>query len=231
MMNSALLQRLKPVVRELGPMAAILYGLDRWLRRISSRSKIVYYRFLAQPLRDQPRLPPGRGIGYEFRLLNKDEPVLDALDRPRHVINQRFAQGAQCLLATKNQEVAGYIWFLHQTYLEDEVRAQYVLPTEGRCVWDFDVYVAPSERLGWLFAKQWDVLDALLQPRGVRYSFSRINAFNQRSLASHRRLGAVDCGWAVFLCVGNGQLMLSNMHPYLAWGGLPRLHVRPKGAL
>lgn len=209
-------------------VAAMLYAADRMLRRVSPHSRIVYYRFVAQPLREQPRLAPSRGKAFNFRLLHEVEPALAALDRPPEVIAQRFAQGAQCLLSTKDQAVVGCIWFVHQAYVEDEVRVDYLLPPEGHCVWDFDVFVAPSERLGLLFAKQWDAFDALLQPRGVRYSVSRINAFNQRSLASHLRLGAHHCGWALFLCLGPLQWMLSSVYPYVAWGGRPQLRIHPE---
>lgn len=220
--------RLKLLIRELGVIAAMLYAVDRLLRLASPHSKIVCYRLVAQPLRAQPRLEPNRGKAFNFRLLDKAEPVLAALDRPPEVIARRFAQGAQCLMATRNQALVGCIWFVRQAYLEDEVRVDYVLPPQGHCVWDFDVFVAPSERLGLLFAKQWDVFDALLLPSGVRYSVSRINAFNQRSLASHLRLGAHDCGWAVFLCLGPLQWMLSSVSPYVAWGGRPQLHIQPE---
>lgn len=226
-MAIAPLQRLTLLVRELGAMTTVLYAVDRLLRRFGPHGRLVYYRFVAQPLREQPRLPPQRGKGFGFHLLRQAEPALAALDRPPEVIAQRFAQGAQCLMATRNQALVGCIWFVRQAYLEDEVRVDYLLPPQGHCVWDFDVFVEPGERLGLLFAKQWDAFDALLQPSGVRYTVSRINAFNRRSLASHLRLGAHDCGWAVFLCLGPLQWMFSSLFPYVAWGGRPQLHVQP----
>jgi len=229
-MTTRPLPRLKLLIRELGPLAATLYAVDRLLRRVIPKGRVVYYRFIAQPLQGHPRLSPNRGKAFDFHLLDTVEPALTALDRPSEVIAQRFTQGAQCLLSTRNQAVVGCIWFVHHAYLEDEVRVDYVLPPEGQCVWDFDVFVAPSERLGVLFAKQWDAFDALLKPRGVRYSLSRINAFNQRSLASHLRLGAQNCGWALFLCLGPLQWMISSVYPYVAWGGRPRLHIRPEAA-
>lgn len=220
--------RLRLLYRELGAVATILYLADQILRRIPAQGKIVYYRFLAQRLHKDARLPPERGKAYAFQLLKSTHPALGVLDRPSEIITQRFASGAQCLLATKRKSLVGCVWFIHKTYLEDEVRVEYLMPENGYCVWDFDVYVVPSERLGWLFVKQWDAFDALLRPCGVRYTLSRINAFNQRSLDSHKRLGATDCGWALFLCIGNRQLMLSSFPPYVAWGGLPKLHIYPR---
>ena len=223
-------QRMRPLIRELGVSTAFLYLLDRLLRRISNTCGLYYYLFVAQPLADQPRLPPTRGKSFTFRLLQAPEPVLNRLDRPTTVINQRFVQGAQCLVATKNDVLVGCIWFIRDAYLEDEVRVDYLLPPDGHCVWDFDVFVAESERLGFLFAKQWDAFDALLKPQGIRYTVSRINAFNQRSIASHRSLGAKDCGRALFLRLGQFQWMLSSQRPFIAFGGRPELHIGPKGA-
>lgn len=223
-------QRLNFLVRELGVSTAFLYLLDRLLRRINSTCGLYYYLFVAQPLAAQPRLPPTRGKSFTFRLLQAPEPVLVGLDRPTAVINQRFVQGAQCLVATKNDVLVGCIWFIRDAYLEDEVRVDYLLPQDGRCVWDFDVFVAESERLGFLFAKQWDAFDALLKPQGIRYTVSRINAFNQRSIASHRSLGAKDCGRALFLRLGQFQWMLSDQRPFIAFGGRPKLHTGPRGA-
>lgn len=222
-------QRLKLLVRELGASTAFLYLLDRLLRRISSKCGLYYYLFVAQPLADQPRLPLTRGKAFTFRLIQAPEPVLDSLGRPSAVIQERFAQGAECLAATKNESLVGCIWFVRGAYAEDEVRVDYLLPQNGHCVWDFDVFVAESERLGFLFAKQWDAFDALLNPQGIRYTVSRINAFNQRSIASHRSLGAQVCGLALFLRLGQFQWMLSNQRPFIAFGGRPKLHMSPKG--
>lgn len=222
-------QRFRLLVRELGASTAFLYLLDRLLRRISSKCGFFYYLFVAQPLADQPRLPLKRGKAFTFRLLQAPEAVLDSLGRPPAVIRERFAQGAQCLLAIKNEVLVGCIWFVRGVYAEDEVNVDYLLPRDGSCVWDFDVFVAESERLGFLFAKQWDAFDALLKPQGIRYTVSRINAFNQRSVASHRSLGAQDCGRALFLRLGQFQWMLSTQRPFIAFGGRPKLHIGPKG--
>lgn len=227
MMNSTW-QRLTLLVHELGAKTAFLYLLDRALRTVSHRWGLYFYQFWAQPVLERPRLPLVRGRAFSFRLIQAGDPMLSDLGRPSAVISQRFSQGAKCLMTTRSGALVGCIWFVHRAYMEDEVRVDYLLPEDGTCVWDFDVFVAPSERLGFLFAKQWDVFDALLKPRGVRNTISRINVFNQRSIASHQSLGAKKCGWAVFLCLGSLQWMLSDQRPFLAWGGRPRLYVGPK---
>lgn len=224
-MISKNLRRIKLLIRELGLWTTVAYFVDRLLRHINRNSGLYYYHFVAQPLAEHPRLPLTRGRGFSFRLLLAHDPVLDALARPLEVLRQRFVQGAQCQVATRNDSLVGCIWFVRGVYAEDEVRVDYLLPQDGSCVWDFDVYVADSERLGFLFAKQWDVFDGQLKPQGVRYTLSRINAFNQRSLASHRSLGAQVCGSALFLRLGQFQFMLSNKRPFIAFGGRPKLRI------
>lgn len=221
-------QRWNNLAHELGVATACLYLLDRFIRKLDGTSGFYFYRFVAQPLAKQPRLSANRGKAFTFFLLDAPDPILDVLGRPSSVILERFARGAQCLVASKNGLLVGCIWFVYGAYTEDEVCVSYLLPKEGHCVWDFDVYVADSERLGFLFAKQWDAFDALLKPKNVRYTISRINAFNQRSMSSHRSLGAKSCGWALFICLGSFQWMISNQRPYFSVGGRPALKISPE---
>lgn len=222
-MTLALWQRLKQLVHNLGWRVSALYAVHGLLQRAPVRSGLVCYRFLVQPVLLHARLGPSRGQHYALRLLSHVEPVLAALDRPPAVIAQRFADGAQCLLATRGQNLAGCIWFVRGTHHEDEVRVDYVLKPD--CVWDFDVYVAPPERMTCLFARQWDELHTLLRQSGIACSLSRVNLLNRQSLAAHRRMGAIDNGWAIFLCIGSRQLMLSSLRPFVGVGGRPRLHM------
>ena len=228
-MTIAACRQLISLVRELGLGASVLYLLNRLLQRINNKYGVYYYLFVAQPLTEKPRLPVTRGKGYAFRLMVCSDLALEMLDRPPAVIRERFRRGARCLAAFKNEALVGWIWFIHECYLEDEVRVKYVLPEDGGCVWDFDVFVSESERLGFLFAKQWDAFDSMLKPQGVHHTLSRINAFNQRSLASHRSLGAKVCGRALFLRIGSLQWMLASQRPFIAFGGVPSLRLSPKG--
>ena len=119
------------MVRELGLGTSILYLLSRLLQRISSNSCLYYYLFVAQPLTEKPRLPVTRGKAFVFRLMLGSDLVLESLDRPPKVIRERIQRGAKCLAAFKNEALVGWIWFIHECYLEDEVRVKYVLPGTG----------------------------------------------------------------------------------------------------
>lgn len=229
-MKLSIWERFRATHRQLGFAKTLTYIADRLLRALNPACGLYLYQFVAQPLAAKPRLSANRGKAYSFKLLDVPNPLLDALGRPAAVIAQRFAQDAHCLAALKEEHLAGCIWFARRQFMEDEVRIDYCLPTDGSCVWDFDVFVSESERVGFLFAKLWDAFDAELKAEGVVWTLSRINGLNQHSLASHRRLGASDCGWAMILRVKSFELMVSNLAPYLSVGTRKRcaLHIAPR---
>lgn len=212
--------RLGRLRRELGTLELLLYALHRVLEAASGgRARLVRYRFVAQPI--------GRGgvarvradTGTQLALEPADGALVPQFPRPPEVIQARYRHGAHCLAATVKGEFAGYIWWQHQQYEEDEVRCRYVLGQPQHCVWDFDVYVVPRFRLGRTMARLWQAVDDHLAAQGVRWSLSRISTFNPGSLSSHARLGTVDCGTATFLVLGRLQLALLGQAPFvhLSW--------------
>lgn len=196
---------------QLGWLNAGCYALDRLLSRIGWR--LYKYDFVAQPVAAGP-LAQGRGAAYAVRLAGDAGAVPAEHPRPRRVIAQRYAQGAQSLQAWDGERLAGFLWWLPAGYQEDEVRARYLLAS-AQSVWDFDVYVAPAYRLGPVFRRLWEETHRLLRARGVRWTCSRISAFNAGSRQAHARLGAVRLGGALFLCCGRWQWMAASRAPYL----------------
>jgi hypothetical protein len=134
--------------------------------------------------------------------------------RRADVLSQRFAQGAHCLAAYVAGKLAGYLWYCTGPYREDEVRARFV-PATGEAAWDFDVQVFSEHQLGFAFARLWDEANQRLHAAGVRWSISRISAFNPGSRSAHARMGAVCIGSAVFLRCGSWQWMAATLAPFL----------------
>ncbi|AVR96923.1 GNAT family N-acetyltransferase [Pseudoduganella armeniaca] len=134
--------------------------------------------------------------------------------RPRDVLARRLREGSHSLAAWRDGELAGFLWYQFDAYQEDEVRARYQLPSR-RSAWDYDVYVQPHLRLGPTFARLWHEAHRRLHARGVRWTCSRISAFNPDSLRAHGRLGTVRLGSATFLVLGRWQCMLADVAPYL----------------
>lgn len=205
---------LRHTLTQLGWLNAALYWLGRSLDRASAgRWSLHRYRFVAQYVGDQP-LCAGRGADIEIAAHTWEQAVPAAYPRPAAVVRERFAQGAYSLAAWRHGRLAGYLWLVLDAYQEDEVRVRYRLP-RADASWDFDVWIAPDERLGWAFPRLWDAARQQLRERGVRWTCSRISAFNPASLRAHARIGTVRLGDALFVRCGEWQWMFATMAPYI----------------
>ena len=194
---------------------ACLYRLDRSIAALSgSRARLRKYYFIAQPVSTKRWLPPQRGANVEIRRFTASDPVIKEIPRPDWAIPYRFQQGAICLAALKERKCIGCLWLTLGPYQEDEVRCRYVPLPEGKASWDFDVYVDPEHRSSIVFLKLWDEANSLLAERGMRWSLSRISAFNNASMAAHARMGAKRIATAVFLSMGRLQICAATTPPY-----------------
>lgn len=209
-------------IGQLGWRDGCLHVLSLALGRVSGGCvRLHKYYFVAQPVAAKAWLPGRRGAAIEVRAVGPTDPVIREFPRPPAVMPYRFEQGAICFAALKEGRCVGFLWTLLGPYREDEVRCRYVPLPEGEAAWDFDVYVAPEHRSGLVFMRLWDEANRYLAARGVRWSLSRISAFNAASLASHSRMGASRIGSAVFFSIGALQISVSNVRPrfFVSRGG------------
>ena len=203
------------MLRQWGWFNLSLYILNRFLVMISKEGlRLNRYYLVAQPVAEASLLPSGRGKKVEVRLIHKPNGIAHQFPRPAAVIQARFEQGAKCLAAFKEDRFIGFLWLLIGAYQEDEVRARYIPLPVGRAAWDFDVYVAPDFRLGLTFPRLWDEANCVLNKKGVRWTCSRISAFNVGSLESHARLGTVPLGSAIFFNAARWQITVASISPY-----------------
>jgi hypothetical protein len=202
------------LANQLGGVNAILYLANRVVSTLPIDFSIKKYYFAAQFLSKDSFLPENRG--KLLRVVEHSPSIMEnhPCPRPANVIADRYSQGAVCLVAYKADEFAGCLWYSKSRYREDEVRCLYEI-VSLQSVWDFDVYVEPKFRLSPVFLKLWDYASNKLICEGYSWSLSRISAFNAISLASHKRMGARIFGWAVFFRVGNVQLSISSLRPFL----------------
>lgn len=206
------------LARTLGPGTAACYALARVLDIATrGRLRLIFYRFVAQPVPRDGERAPARAGAIELRHLHADDPLIAQFPRPPAVIAHRFRDGAQCLAAIRGDRLVGFLWFKEREYVEDEVRCVYRFDP-ANAVWDFDVYIDPEFRLGRLFARLWDFANRELQARGYRWTLSRISAFNPASLAAHARLGARRVGGALFIVGGPVQVSFASCAPYFHIG-------------
>ena len=228
-----MISKIKQGVAELGWKNWLFYALGRALEAASGGSvQIFRYTLVAQPVAEAAYLPSHRGANIEVREISREDLLIASFPRSMEMIRERFDQGSRCFAATRNSEFMGYIWFSLDSHLEDEVRVHYLLPASAMSVWDFDVYVVPEQRMGFVFLRLWDTAYTFLRTRGVRWSISRIATGNLASHAAHKRLGATPIGWASFLVLGPIQVMFSSCSPYVhfsAGQSVAALHIRDPG--
>jgi len=204
---------LRFTLAQLGWLNTAWYALARLLARLSGgRWTLLRYIFVAQYVSDTP-LEPLRGADIEIRQPAAGDPLPPGYPRPPQVVRDRYAQGAQTLEAWRNGQLAGFLWLIAGAYQEDEVRVRYRLAS-SRAGWDFDVWVRPEQRLGWVFRRLWEAARQHLRRRGVHWTCSRISAFNAASLRAHAHIGVVRLGHAVFLRCGAWQWMIASLRPY-----------------
>lgn len=204
---------LRHTYMQLGRLNAVLYWLAQLLAAASAGTWTLYrYHFVAQYVGDTP-LCGTRGQDVDIRELAAADATPQDYPRPESVVRQRYAQGARSLAAWRKGRLAGFLWLIQDAYLEDEVRVRYLLGT-SRAAWDFDVWVRPEERLGWVFPRLWEAARLHLRRQGVRWTCSRISAFNPASLRAHARIGVVRLGSAVFLRCGKWQWTCASLAPY-----------------
>lgn len=209
-------------VRQLGPVNALLYLIDRALCSIScERARLFRYLLVAQPVPAKPGEGLRPSVVSPVREVASNDPIVAHFPRPPEVIAQRFENGARCYAAEVRERFAGYLWLSFDGYDEDEVRCRYEFTVPEVSAWDFDVYVVPEFRMGRTFVRLWDTANRELAAWGVHWSFSRISAFNPGSMAAHRRMGMYRLFAATFLCLGPVQLALLGVAPYVHLGWSP----------
>ncbi len=210
-----MLDKIAVVLRELGLVAGIVYGLDRLATALGLSVKLRFYDLVAQAVADDFVLPPRRRAAFDIREIGRDDPALALIPATPDVLAFRFQQPTVCLGAWSKDRLVGYLWLCLGPYEEDEVRCQFVLAPEAETAWDFDVYVFPEYRVGFAFAALWEGAHAYLRDRGIRFTLSRIARTNVDSQRAHRHFGLERLGRALFITGDRAQLMLATVRPYV----------------
>jgi len=225
----------QPIVTGLGWWTASLHVLARALRRLCPYFSIEKYYVVAQPVTARKLLRERRGTGILVRPVDRDDPLIAQLRRPRDEIARRFADGAVCFLAIRDNHIIGHLWVTRSVYREPVHRAQFVLPPEGRTAWDFDLWIDPADRLGLAFARLWDMCNSYFLDQGVTCTCSRVSAFKPESLQAHARLGMQIMHSLLYFGAGRVELLIANVAPFVALSfsarAFPIIQVTPPAEL
>ena len=222
------ISKLVGVYEEYGLCLGLLYGIDRMLQRLSSRLRLYAYRFMVQPITDEPLLPARFSHRFQMREIKRGDPELALMPARPEIKEARFAQNAICLGAFRDERFIGYIWFCHGAYEEDEVRCTYLVTPQMQAVFDFDLYIFPEHRMGRGFAAIWHLASQYLRKNGIRFTYSRLTQFNLASGRAHDHLGWKGAGRALFLQAGPVEIMAATIWPYLhiSWARDSRVRLR-----
>ena len=213
--------RLTDPFQRMGFGGGLYYLAVRALSRLSGdRIKMIRYHFVAQPVPADAG-PVRTSERSPIRQIGVDDPLVAQFPRSGKVLARRFGNADECFAAQVGDRFAGYLWLAYAHYDEDTVRARYILDDPTRSAWDYDVYVDPDFRMGRTFSRLWSAANHHLAQKGVRWSFSRIDAANPASLDSHRQLGVQLLHSATFLLVGRWQLTLASIQPFIHVSGKP----------
>lgn len=210
-----MLQKIRGVFRQFGFAVGLLYGLDRFLQRLSSNLRLYAYEFMVQPIHTKPLVPARFTKNFEIREIKHDDPEVDLMPVRPDIKRSRFDQNAVCLGAFQNGQFIAYMWFCFRAYDEDEVRCTYLLTPESQAVFDFDLYIFPQHRLSLAFIGIWNGANQYLSERGIKYTFSRLTRFNVGSRRAHEHLGWKRVGRAIFLQAWSLEVMMATIFPYL----------------
>lgn len=207
--------RLVGPFREFGVFNGALYFVARAFEILPIPVRLITYDIVVQAVRTTPFLPHSIASRYIYRTLGPDDDLLKQMPVRREIIANRIAQGSQCIAVFTKDEIVGYGWIAKRAYYEDEVRCVFQLPDPDLAVFDFDIYIYPSKRMGFGFAALWDGINKTLRGSGFQYTYSRIFRFNKRSMKSHESLGARKVGSTTVLKLHKLELMMSTLHPFV----------------
>jgi len=201
-------------IRSLGWFDTLWLVAHHLLRRVSCGSaRLSKYYFVAQPVATGA-LEGSRGAATRLYVAGAPDDIVCQSSLTTQALERRFAQRSRCVVAERDGRLAGFLWLCPARYSEEAVRCHYRWNPVSAAEWDYDVFIAPSHRMGRLFGRLWAHAQALLAAEGVRWTLSYIDAFNPASLAAHRRLGARELARGWFLVAGRWQFTVATVAPY-----------------
>jgi hypothetical protein len=221
---------LAKVVKEIGLWNACLYALNELARRLVGEDVLRKYYLFAQPVPPSPLFPRNKGRQLDINVLSPEQVYCHVSNRQLSVLRDRIDQGSICIGAFRDGRLVGYLWYVQGRYREDEVRCDFCPAPEHASSWDYDVYLDPALRGSLAFVRLWDHGYEHMRARGIRWSMSRISAFNAVSVLSQERMRAVRVGSLLFFVIGRIQVMFGTVAPFLHFSfgarSRPRVRVR-----
>lgn len=214
--SRGLIGKLLGIGRRLGWGIGLLYLLHRGLRLVScGRADLQLHRLVVQPVGAGTLVPHHLRGALRVRLLDAGDAALPgALSLPEE-LDRRLARGDACLAAFHDGQVAGHLWLCFAAFDDAETGCRFILEDRSRVAWDYDMSVKKTSRGSPVFAALWQAAWERLRRDGYGCTASRVSAFNDASLRSHRRLGARPTASLLTLRIGSCRLLLATVSPFV----------------
>ena len=210
-MISGRLSNARNTIRSLGAVDAFVFALHRVVNLLSLRSlSIQRFYLFAQPLVKVPQLSKRRGGAITVSLCTDADRLVNELPRPRQELEARLQAGSTCYIAEVDDVIAGCMWLHRGRYFEEELGVVVRCEPLDACVWDYDVFVLPEHRGGFVFPKLWSEVAQRLMAEGVTHSVSLAYAHNDASIRSHCRMGSFAIGSGLLLAMGRRAITVSG---------------------
>ena len=213
-MSRSVIARMKSLVRNRRHSDVLLLLAQKALRdalRIGDADRVEIYSL---PTRTAATTDLARHK-YKARLLAFSDPQISGFTRRPGEIEARFSAGGRCLALFRDDMMVAWLWFRKATCEDPAYPIRVHFGSASSSCWDYDVYVAPSARLGRAFSVLWHAAIHEMTLLEISHTFSAISRFNDASIRSHERLGAESIGNFVYFRVGTLKVMLSSL---LRWG-------------
>jgi hypothetical protein len=210
------LDRARYLARTLGWRTTLLYALSLVLNRSMPFLSVGKYLVVARPVTERRLYAGKRSDSIEILQFDSEHPFISALPRPPEEIARRFAGGAVCFLARRDNRTTGHLWVTMSSYCEPVHRCQFAPQPPGKVAWDFDMWISPEERMSPTFARLWDQCYSYLYKKGIRCTCSCVSAFNLAALQTNQRMGASELRKMYFFGIGPVELLYSTAMPRIA---------------
>lgn len=203
------------LVDNLGWADALLYCIDRVFQKAGGAVGICRYILVAQPVLTRPLLSPRRAQSLAVRILQVDDELGDDTTLNRELLAKRIAAGNVCFGAFEAGRLVGFVCLGFERHDDELLHVRFIMPPTRPASWDYDFYIAPQHRLGFVYAGLWDSVFRFLHARGVEWSLSYIASTNKKSMNSQARMGAVNIGSLTVLRFGRCQAIIECRVPFV----------------
>ena len=191
-------------MREFGKLSKLKERLRKGdyaylLRRIFPGGNPVFYfgRQLITRLSDVERFEEicaraNKRCNYDILMLDEENSasLITTFPHQREKFERRISQGVPCIIAKKEEEIVGYMWFKEAQGDSFLTNSMWLFsPERMDGLWGFDIFVNPAYRMRGLFTYILHAVYEEAKRRGYGTIYGEVFYTNEISIKSQMRIG------------------------------------------